>query len=59
MGKRSITAVENRKCVMLGQTYTYVSTGREKLWVSSKVIKIRHDRGRPPEDLGNREEKRD
>jgi hypothetical protein len=29
---------------------------QEKLWVLSKLIKLRLDRGRPPEDLGDREE---
>ena len=51
--------MENGKCVTLGEKYAYVSTGKEKLWVPSKLIKIRYDRGRPPEDLGDREEKGD
>jgi hypothetical protein len=29
-----------------GRGYAYVSTGKEKLWVPSKLIKIRHDKGR-------------
>jgi hypothetical protein len=44
--------MKNGKCVMP------VSTGKEKLWVPSKLIKIRHDKGKS-EDLGNREEKGD
>jgi hypothetical protein len=48
--------MENGKCVTLGEKYAYVSTGKEKLWVPSK-LKIRYDRGRPPGDFGNREEK--
>jgi hypothetical protein len=40
-----------------GRGYACISTGKEKLWVPSKLIKIRHDRERPPEDLGNREER--
>jgi hypothetical protein len=40
-----------------GRGYAYLSTGKEKLWVPSKLIKIRHDRGRPPEDLGDREKR--
>ena len=28
-----------------------ISTGKEKLLVPSKLTKIRHDKGRPPEDL--------
>ena len=43
--------MKNGKCVMP------VSTGKEKLWVPSKLIKIRHDKGKPPKDLGDREEK--
>ena len=32
----------------------FVLTGMEKrLWTPSRVIWIRYDRGRPPEDLGN------
>jgi hypothetical protein len=45
--------VENGKCVTLGRDYVYVFIGKEKLWVPSKLIKIRHNRGRPPEDLGD------
>ena len=51
--------VENGKCVTLGRGYAYISTGNKKLWVSSKLIKIRHDKRRHPEDLGDREEKGD
>ena len=50
--------MENGKCVTLGEKYAYVSTGKEKLWVPSKLIKIRHDKGRPPEDLGDRRKER-
>lgn len=39
--------------------YAFISTGKEKLWVPSKLIKIRHDEGRPPEHRGDREEKGD
>jgi hypothetical protein len=45
----------NVLCLRRG--YAYVSTGKENLWVPSKLIKIRHDKGKPPEDLGDREEK--
>jgi hypothetical protein len=38
-----------------GRGFMPVSTGKEKLWIPSKLIKIRHDR-RPPEDLSDREE---
>lgn len=36
--------------------YAYISTEKEKLWVPSKLIKIRHGRGKPPEDLNYRQE---
>jgi hypothetical protein len=42
-----------------GRGYAYVSTGKEKPWVPSKLIKIRNDKGRPPAVLGDREEKED
>ena len=32
---------------------------KEKLWVPSKLIKTRHDKERPPEDLSDGEEKGD
>ena len=36
----------------------FVLTGKEKrLWTLSRVIWIRYDRVRPPEDLGNRKVK--
>ena len=41
------------------RAYVYVSTGKENLWIPSKLIQIRNNRGRPPEDLGDREEKGD
>jgi hypothetical protein len=31
--------------------YAYFSTGKEKLWVPSKLIKTRHDKQGLPEDL--------
>ena len=43
--------MENGKCVTVG--------GKENLWVPFKMIKIRHDKGRPPEDLDDSEEKGD
>ena len=36
--------------------YPYISTGKEKLWVPYKLIKTKHEKGRPPEDLGYRKE---
>lgn len=52
--------MENGKCgERWGRGYAYVCTGGEKLWVPSKLIKIRHDMGSPPEVLGNTEEKGD
>ena len=38
-----------------GRGFMPVSTGKEKLWIPSKLIKIRHDKGSPPIDLGDRE----
>ena len=38
--------------------YAYISIRREKLWVPSKLIKIRDDKGRIPKDLGYRQEER-
>ena len=40
-----------------GRGFVYVSTGKEKQWIPSKMIKIRYDRGRPLEDLSYRQEK--
>jgi len=40
-----------------GRDYAYVSTGKEKVRVPSKLIKTRHNQGRPPEDLSDGEEK--
>lgn len=40
--------MEKRKCVTLGRGYAYISRGKEKLWVPSKLIKIRHEKGRSP-----------
>ena len=42
-----------------GRGYAYVSTGKEKLWVPFKLIKMRHVKGRPPEYLGYGEGKGD
>ena len=50
--------MENGKCVTLGEKYAYVSTGKEKLWVPSK-LKIRYDRGRPPQGIGSKHEEGD
>lgn len=36
-----------------GRGFAFVSTGEEKLWIPSKLIKIKSDRGRPPKDLGS------
>jgi hypothetical protein len=32
-----------------GHGYTYVSTGDEKIWLPTKLIKIRSDQGKPAE----------
>ena len=47
--------MENGKLLHSGVGYSYVSTGKEKLWVPSKLIKIKHDKERPPEDLSDGE----
>ena len=41
-----------------GRGFVYVSTGKEKQWIPSKMIKIRDDRGRPLEDLSYRQKKK-
>jgi hypothetical protein len=40
------------KTLLWGGGFVYVFAGNEKLWIPSNLIKIRHDRGRHPEDLG-------
>jgi hypothetical protein len=45
--------------VMLFWERDSVLTGKEKkLWTPSKVICIRYDRGRPPEDLSHRQKRK-
>jgi hypothetical protein len=41
-----------------GKGFVFVSTGQEKLWISSKLIKIRFEQRTPCENLGNRHEGR-
>ena len=41
-----------------GRGYAFVSTGNEKLWIPSKLIKIEFDQGRVNEDLGYRQERK-
>ena len=36
-----------RNMLCWGRDYAYNFTGKEKLWVPSKLIKIRHFKGRP------------
>ena len=43
--KEALAPEENRKCVMLGRGYDDISTEKEKLWVPSNLIKVRHGRG--------------
>lgn len=38
--------------------YAFISTGNEKLWIPSKLIKIEFDQGRPIDDLGYRQERK-
>ena len=49
--------MEGRKYFTLGRGFVFVSTGEEK-WILSKLLKIRLDSGRPPEDLDCRQEER-
>lgn len=42
-----------------GRGYTFTFTGNKELWIPSKLIKIRFDQGRSPENLGCRHEGRD
>jgi hypothetical protein len=48
--------MEKGNLVYWGRGYAYISTEKGKLWVPSKLLKIRHDRGRPPEDINYRQE---
>jgi hypothetical protein len=44
--------------LFLERGFVFVLTGKEKrLWTTSRVIWIRYDRGRLPEDLSYRKEK--
>jgi hypothetical protein len=42
-----------------GAMPVFLQEEKKKLWVLSKLIKIRHDKERPPKDLDDREEKGD
>ena len=44
--------MENRKCGTLGEGLYLYFYREKKRWVSSKLIKMSHDKGRPPKDLG-------
>jgi hypothetical protein len=37
--------------VYWGRGFVFVSTGEEKLWISSKLIKIRFEQERTPESV--------
>lgn len=41
-----------------GRGCAFVFTGKKKLWILSKLIKIIFNEGRPPRDLGYRHEER-
>jgi hypothetical protein len=41
-----------------GRGFVFVSTGDEKLWTPSELIKIRFDLVGPPENLGCRHERK-
>jgi hypothetical protein len=43
--------MESGKCVTLGEMFCLYFHKERKLWVPSKLIKIRHVKGRAPETL--------
>lgn len=43
--------MEDRKYVVFGRECAPVLTGKDKLWIPSKSIKIKYDWIRPPEEL--------
>jgi hypothetical protein len=49
-------ATEWRAVNMLcwGGDFAFISTAEKRLWIPSKLIKIRFDKRRPPDDLGCR-----
>jgi hypothetical protein len=49
--------MKSGKCVTLVKWVLYMFI-QENLWIPSKLIKIRFDRGRPSEDLDCRKEER-
>ena len=51
--------IKNKNVLHWERGYAYFSTGKEKLWVPFKLIKMRHVKGRPPEYLGYGEGKGD
>jgi hypothetical protein len=49
----------SKNILFWGRGSVFVLTEKKKrLWTSSKVIRIRFDRGRPPKDLDCRQEKK-
>ena len=53
-----ISGYWTKDMLFLERGSVFVLTGKEKrLWTPSRVIWIRYDRGRPPEDLGYGKEK--
>jgi hypothetical protein len=45
--------MEANKHFALRCKFVYISTGNEKLWIPSKLIKIRTKQERSPENLGH------
>lgn len=43
-------------CCVGEEVFVFVLTEEEKLWIPSKLIKIRFDQGRSPENFGCRHE---
>jgi hypothetical protein len=41
-----------KKVLHWGHGFAYISTGNEKLWMPSKLTKIRIEQERSPENLG-------
>jgi hypothetical protein len=50
--------MEGKKYVTFGERFVFVSTGEEKPWIPSKLIKIRFDQRRLSKDPHYSQEKR-
>ena len=45
--------MEARRCTALGRGFTLVSTGEEKLWIPSKLIKVRFEEEKLLEEIND------